>query len=313
MQTASKTTGPFTFIADGLETILKAIDSGLEAVHLPYSYGFAIIILTVMVKILTFPLSKQQVESSIAMQSLQPQIREIQEKYKNNPQMIQQMTAQLYQSAGVNPLAGWRSHDASVSMLRAHLGCLPTLATIPVFIGLYRALLNAADEGILNDGFFVIPSLAGPTTSSARQAGMGLSWLLPFKDGAPPIGWHDAAAYMALPAVLVLSQYVSQSVLQTTQSNDPSQAGSRAFLKVLPLLLGWFSLNVPSGLTLYWITNNVLTTGQQVYLKRGAPTPKQANLQQSSKMPGAPMTQNEIFETILTEKKQTGRPCDQDP
>ena len=106
VQTATKSTGPFTFIADGLEAILKVIDSGLEAVHVPYSYGFAIIILTVMVKILTFPLSKQQVESSIAMQSLQPQIREIQQKHKNNPQMVQQMTAQLYQSAGVNPLAG---------------------------------------------------------------------------------------------------------------------------------------------------------------------------------------------------------------
>ena len=184
-------------------------------------------------------------------------------------------------------------------------GCLPTLATIPVFIGLYRALLNAADEGILNDGFFVIPSLAGPTTISARQAGMGLSWLMPFKDGAPPIGWHDAAAYMLLPVLLVVSQYVSQSVLQTTRNTDPSQAGAQNFLKVLPLLLGWFSLNVPSGLALYWITNNVLTTGQQVYLKRGAPTPKQANLQQTPITPVAPMSKNEIIDTILAEK-QTG-------
>lgn len=82
------------------------IDSGLETIHVPYSYGFSIIILTVFVKILTFPLSKQQVESSIAMQALQPQIKEIQANNKNNPQMAQQLTAQLYQSAGVNPLAG---------------------------------------------------------------------------------------------------------------------------------------------------------------------------------------------------------------
>lgn len=104
--TAATKTGPFTFIADGLEAVLKVIDSGLETVHVPYSYGFSIILLTVLVKVLTFPLSKQQVESSIAMQALQPQIKQIQEENKNNPQQTQQLTAQLYQSAGVNPLAG---------------------------------------------------------------------------------------------------------------------------------------------------------------------------------------------------------------
>ena len=75
-------------------------------------------------------------------------------RYQNDPARLQQETAALYQQAGINPLAG----------------CLPTLATIPVFIGLYRALLLAADEGLLKDGFFWIPSLAGPTSISARQA-----------------------------------------------------------------------------------------------------------------------------------------------
>jgi len=103
---ASTKTGPFSFIADGLETVLKAIDGGFELLHVPYSYGFSIILLTVVVKILTFPLSKSSVESSLAMQALQPQIKEIQEKNKNNPEKVQQLTAQLYQKSGVNPLAG---------------------------------------------------------------------------------------------------------------------------------------------------------------------------------------------------------------
>lgn len=88
------------------------------------------------------------------MQQLQPRVQEIQAKYKNNPEKLQQETAALYQEAGVNPLAG----------------CLPTVATIPVFIGLYRSLTQAADEGLLNEGWFFIPSLAGPTSISARQA-----------------------------------------------------------------------------------------------------------------------------------------------
>lgn len=168
---------------------------------------------------------------------------------------------------------------------------------------MYRALLNAADEGILSDGFFVIPSLAGPTTIAARAAGSGVSWLFPFKDGAPPVGWHDAGAYLILPVLLVASQYVSQSVLQSTRSTDPSQQGAQTFLKILPLLLGWFSLNVPSGLALYWITNNVLTTGQQVYLKRGVQVPSAM----PSSTPMAPPTMNDVIDTVATESKPTGK------
>jgi YidC/Oxa1 family membrane protein insertase len=77
---------------------------------------------------------------------------------------IQLETARLYKQAGVNPLAG----------------CLPTLATLPVWIGLYRALSNVANDGLLTEGFFWIPSLAGPTTIAARQNGSGVSWLFPF-------------------------------------------------------------------------------------------------------------------------------------
>jgi YidC/Oxa1 family membrane protein insertase len=159
----------------------------------------------------------------------------------------------LYQQAGVNPLAG----------------CLPTLATLPVFIGLYRALTNAASDGLLTEGFFWIPSLGGPSTMADNTSGRGLGWLFPLIDGAPPIGWHDAAAYLVLPVLLVVSQFASQKIMQPNQSTDPSQASANAILKFLPFMVGWFSLNVPSGLTLYWIVNNILTTAQTVYL-RGA-------------------------------------------
>jgi len=157
----------------------------------------------------------------------------------------------LYQEAGVNPLAG----------------CLPTLATLPVFIGLYRALTNAASDGLLTDGFFWIPSLGGPSSMGDNASGRGLGWLFPLIDGAPPIGWHDAVAYLVLPVLLVVSQFASQKIMQPNQNQDPSQASANAILKFLPFMVGWFSLNVPSGLTLYWIVNNVLTTAQTVYLR----------------------------------------------
>ena len=182
-----------------------------------------------------------------------PAARRAQARYANDQERLQRETAKLYQEAGVNPLAG----------------CLPTLATLPVFIGLYRALTNAASDGLLTEGFFWIPSLGGPSSMGDNASGRGLGWLFPLVDGAPPIGWHDAAAYLVLPVLLVASQFVSQKIMQPNQSQDPSQASANAILKFLPFMVGWFSLNVPSGLTLYWIVNNVLTTAQTVYL-RGA-------------------------------------------
>lgn len=244
--------GPLDFLADGFETLLKFIDNGLEGANVPYSYGFSIIALTILVKLATFPLSQKQVESSVAVQALQPRVKELQAKYVGEPETLQLETARLYREAGVNPLAG----------------CLPTLATIPVFIGLYKALTNAADEGLGQESFFWIPDLSGPATLTQRTEGAGLGWLFPFVDGAPPIGWGNAAAYLVMPILLVLSQYASMKIISPpTNKDDPAAQQSQAILKFLPLMIGWFSLNVPSGLTLYWFVNNILSTGQQLYLK----------------------------------------------
>ncbi|XP_076891094.1 inner membrane protein PPF-1, chloroplastic-like [Bidens hawaiensis] len=250
--TVQKSVGWFGFISDAMEVVLKVLKDGLSAVHVPYSYGFAIILLTVIVKLATLPLTKQQVESTLAMQNLQPKIKAIQQRYAGNQERIQLETSRLYTQAGVNPLAG----------------CLPTLATIPVWIGLYQALSNVANEGLLTEGFFWIPSLGGPTTIAARQSGSGISWLLPFVDGHPPLGWHDTAAYLVLPVLLVISQYVSMEIMKPPQTDDPAQKNTLLVFKFLPLMIGYFALSVPSGLSIYWFTNNVLSTAQQVWLRK---------------------------------------------
>ncbi|XP_062193137.1 inner membrane protein ALBINO3, chloroplastic-like [Phragmites australis] len=247
-----KNGGWFGFISEALEVVLKVLKDGLSTVHVPYSYGFAIILLTIIVKAATLPLTKKQVESTLAMQNLQPQIKAIQQRYAGNQERIQLETARLYRQAGVNPLAG----------------CFPTLATIPVWIGLYQALSNVANEGLLTEGFFWIPSLGGPTTIAARQSGAGISWLFPFVDGHPPLGWHDTIAYLVLPVLLVASQYVSMEIMKPPQSDDPSQKNTLLVLKFLPFMIGYFSLSVPSGLSIYWFTNNVLSTAQQVWLRK---------------------------------------------
>ncbi len=245
---AAKKGGFFSFFTDSFESFIKLIDDGLAKAGVPYSYGFAIILITISVKLATYPLSKKQVESTLSMQALQPRIKDLQAKFANDPERLQVETAKMYQTAGVNPLAG----------------CLPTLATIPVFIGLYRALSNVADEGLLTEGFFWIPSLAGPTKLNG-----GLGWLSLAENGAPPLGWHDTISYLVLPVLLVISQFLSQKIISPQQqSTDPAQQQTQNILKFIPLMIGWFSLNVPSGLTLYWFTNNLITTAQQVYLRQ---------------------------------------------
>ena len=140
----------------------------------------------------------------------------------------------------------------------------------------YRALSNAAVEGVLTDGFYWIPSLGGPTSIEARNDGNGFAWLFPFVDGAPPLGWHDTIAYLVLPVLLVASQLISQKVMTPDQpkSDDPAQQQSQAILKFLPFMIGFFSLNVPAGLTLYWFANNIFSTAQTVYLRKTTKAPE---------------------------------------
>ncbi|CAH1433877.1 unnamed protein product [Lactuca virosa] len=279
-------------ITNYMETILKFLKDGLSTLHVPYSYGFAIILLTVLVKAATFPLSKKQVESAMAMRSLQPQIKAIQERYAGDQERLQLETARLYKLAGINPLAG----------------CLPTLATIPVWIGLYRALSNVADEGLLAEAFFWIPSLAGPTTVAARQSGSGISWLFPFIDGQPPLGWSDTAAYLVLPVLLVVSQYISVQIMQSTQpqSNDPNMKTSQAITKFLPLMIGYFALSVPSGLSLYWLTNNILSSAQQIWLQKmgGANNPAIKKINYEALKEDKPKVEESLLQMQTTSIKE---------
>ena len=154
-----------------LAVILVALDSSMRSIGIPYSFGFAIILFTVLVRLATFPLNMQQIKSSKAMQELQPKMKELQDKYKNDREKLAQEQMKLYKEHGVNPLGG----------------CLPMLVQMPIWFALYQALLQLSTEGLLSEGFLWIPSLAGPVSDYSQ----GLSWLYPFVNGAPPVGRVD--------------------------------------------------------------------------------------------------------------------------
>jgi YidC/Oxa1 family membrane protein insertase len=146
---AAKTTdyGWFGFLTIPIEGLLKIIHSMIAATGTPNSWGVSIIVLTLFIKLVTFPLTKTQLESTNKMQSMQPAIKEIQLKYQSNPEVMNQKIAEFYQVNEINPLAG----------------CFPSLVQIPVFIGLYRAVLELAQQNQLDERFLFLPNLEGPT------------------------------------------------------------------------------------------------------------------------------------------------------
>ena len=205
-------------------------------------------------KALTLPLTTKQLESTTKMQQLQPYTQKIQKIYANDEQTRNQLTAQLFQTANVNPLAG----------------CLPALVQIPIFISLYRALQNLVAENKLNEPFLWIPDLEGPVYSNPPST--SLDWLKSVFSGAPTLGWHDTLAFLSLPVILYVSQSISMKILQPPK--DPTKVlteqeqVSQGILNQLPFIVAFFAVNVPAGLSVYWIINNIMTTVITVIVKQ---------------------------------------------
>lgn len=206
--------GFFNSIARALLWVLVKIQKFIP------DWGWAIIILTVLVRMLMFPLSVWQFKSMRAMQHIQPLMKEIREKYKGDPQRQQQEMMNLYRQYNVNPFGG----------------CLPMLAQIPIFLGLYMALDSALE---------------------LRQSPWGGTWI------------HDLSLkdpFYILPVLMTASTYLSMR-LSPNPSGDETQ---KKLMQFMPLLFLFFFLNMPAGLMLYWSVSNILSIGQQLYINRAA-------------------------------------------
>jgi YidC/Oxa1 family membrane protein insertase len=224
---------------------------GLHDVLGTGSYGYAIILFTLFIKAVTFPLNYQQIESSSKMQALQPKVKLLQEKYRNDPQTMNQKLGELYMGANVNPLSA----------------LLPTFAQLPILISLYKGLNYLAEDDALEERFLWLPNLEGPTFGNR-----GMDWILNFSDwngGVPPLGWNDTLCFLSLPVILVATQKVSIELNKPAEVNEnPQQAQTYKILGFLPFVLGLTALSVPAGLSIYWIVNNVLTTGTTLAIKK---------------------------------------------
>jgi YidC/Oxa1 family membrane protein insertase len=159
--TAAADNGWFGFLVGPISGLLLLIHQALVGVGMSANaWGVSIILLTLTIKALTFPLTKTQLEGTSKMQAMQPAIKELQAKYQSNPEVMNQKIAEFYQDNEINPLAG----------------CIPSLVQIPVFIGLYRAVLTLAKENKLDEPFLWLPNLEGPTYGA--DPAHGSDWIL---------------------------------------------------------------------------------------------------------------------------------------
>jgi len=201
------------------------------------NYGAAIIILTLFIKIIFFPLTKKGSEATLRMQALSPKIKELQEKYKNNPQKLNTEMANFYKKEGYNPLSG----------------CLPMLLQFPIFIAMYQLFNNHFD--MRGAGFIPgwIPDLSLP------------EYIIKFPDGfkLPILGW---TALRALPFIYVGSQLIYGKVTQMPGQQSNNQM--KMMMYVMPIVFFFVLYNVPSGLLIYWIFSNLLTLVQQLIINK---------------------------------------------
>ncbi len=202
----------------------------------------AIVVFTILVRLATYPLTAKQQRSTKAMQALQPELKKLQEKYKNDPEKKAQAQMALYKEFGVNPLAG----------------CLPLIIQFPVIIALYQAIiatLAATPLQLLNlSGRLWVPSLASEIPLGNRFLWLNLAVPDPL---------------YILPILVLVTTWLQQKLMMPAPKEpepgskpDPSAAMTKQMMIVMPLMFGFFSLSFASGLSIYFIVSNLIGIGQ---------------------------------------------------
>ncbi|MFJ6832660.1 membrane protein insertase YidC [Streptomyces sp. NPDC091209] len=226
-----------------------------------WAWGLSIVSLVVLIRICLIPLFVKQIKATRAMQTLQPEMKKIQERYKNDKQRQSEEMMKLYKETGTNPLSS----------------CLPILAQSPFFFALYHVLNGIATGktiGVLDDQLL----------ASARKAHIfGAPLAAKFTDSAETVAQlgatlTDVRVVTAIMIVLMSgSQFYTQRQLMTknvdTTVKTPFMQQQKMLMYVFPVMFAFFGIRFPVGVLIYWLTTNVWTMGQQMYVIRNNPTP----------------------------------------
>lgn len=230
---ALKTTGVFSLV----EMLLKW---ALEKIHIfIHNWGLAIIALTVILKIILFPLSKKSAMGTLKMQEIQPKMQAIQAKYRDNPQKLNEETAKLYKESGYNPVSG----------------CLPMILQMFILFALYNVFNNYFE--------FRGASFIKGWIDDLSEGEYIWSW----KREIPLLSRFSQNKLRLLPIIYTLSQLVTGKITQYGGAGTAqSQSQMKFMMYGMPIFFFFILYNVPSGLLIYWIVSNVLQMVQQLLI-----------------------------------------------
>jgi YidC/Oxa1 family membrane protein insertase len=209
--------------------------------YLFHNFGLAIIALTIVVRLVTLPLSLKQLGATKAMQELQPKLIELQKKYGRDRTRLAQEQMRLYKESGVSPA-----------------GCmLPMLIQFPVWIALFQSIIKVL--AVIPEDFL---SLSQHLYSSWSE----VFTLVPLNS---QFLWLDLAVpdrYLLLPILVGGTMWLQQKMVTPTSPDPKQQAQSTMMLWLMPLMFAFFTLQFPSGLALYWVVSNVISIIMQYYI-----------------------------------------------
>ncbi|QKW28428.1 membrane protein insertase YidC [Streptomyces seoulensis] len=254
----------FSFITWPVSWVIVQFHKVYGAIFGPdtgWAWGLSIVSLVILIRICLIPLFVKQIKATRAMQTLQPEMKKIQERYKNDKQRQSEEMMKLYKEAGTNPLSS----------------CLPILAQSPFFFALYHVLNGIASGnkiGYINDSLL----------ASARQAHIfGAPLAAKFLDSADTVQKLGASLtdVRIVTAVMIIlmsgSQFYTQRQLMTknvdTTVKTPFMQQQKMLMYVFPIMFAFFGIRFPVGVLVYWLTTNVWTMGQQMFVIRNNPTP----------------------------------------
>jgi YidC/Oxa1 family membrane protein insertase len=226
------------------------------------SYGLAIILLTVAVRLVMLPLTIKQTRSMQEMQRLQPEVKRLQAKYKGGDrQKMNEEMMKLYKEHKVNPLGG----------------CLPLLLQLPIFLALYRVFAGCGAHNVKICPITQVGTRYLPVGSALTRAiNFGKAGFLGMNLGLAPLAAIRAAGsfpgslvhvfpYFLLILLMVGTTWYQQKQIQAVSTGQQAQQ-MQMMGKIMPLVLGVFSLNLPAGVSIYWVASNVWTIAQQRFI-----------------------------------------------
>jgi YidC/Oxa1 family membrane protein insertase len=212
--------------------------------HLLVSWGFSIVLLTICIRAIMIPLTLKQFKSMRALQTLQPEMKALQNKYKDDKQRQQQELMKFYKENKVNPLGS----------------CLPLVAQLPVFISLFY-MLRKSLRGDICPGIqatYKAMHGAGATTPCGPHGGAGFLFI-------PDLTNKASGSVLVVLILLYVGTQLASSLMMSSPTMDATQ---RKIMLFMPLVFVFFVINFPAGVLVYWITTNTWTIGQQYVVKR---------------------------------------------